>query len=387
MAKGEGLYPRFSEKEYSRRYKLVRGLMKKKGLDALLIFGNRPNDGAMNYLTNFMSGLPTYFILPLEGEPSLALHFHNHIPCAKEMSIVSDVEWNRHDPASYLVSKMKKKRLGKANIGVVGLRGVPYPDFEGLRKGLPGAKFIDSSEDYNWIRWVRSEEEIGWYRKGAYFADLTAEALERRIKPGLTGHDLSSICYDAVLKEGGKVYTEQFIASTSMDNPSIFVPWMVSVPRALSRGDVVITELTASYFAGYAGQIHRPYAVGTAPTRLYKKLFDVAMDCYDRVAKALRPGSTTEDVLDATSVIEENGFTVYDSLLHQEGGANPELGSRTSVHNRQPFTFRENMVYVIQPQPVTRDLRAGLQLGSTTVIRPGGAENLCNYPFKFPVCG
>ena len=172
-----------------------------------------------------------------------------------------------------------------------------------------------------------------------------------------------------------------------MDNPKIFVPWMVSVPRVLSRGDVVITELTASYFAGYAGQIHRPYAVGAAPTRLYRRLFDVAMDCYERVASVLRPGSTTEDVLDATSVIEENGFTVYDSLLHQEGGANPELGSKTSVHNKQPFTFRENMVYVIQPQPVTRDRRAGLQLGSTTVIRPGGAENLSNYPFKFPICG
>lgn len=387
MAKREGYYPRFSEKEYSRRYKLVKGMMKKNGLDALLVFGNRPNDGAVNYLTNFMSGLPTYLVFPLEGEPSLALHFYNHIPCAKEMSIVSDVEWNRHDPPAYLVSNLKKKRLGKAKIGVVGLRGMPYPDFEGIRNGLPDARFVDVSSDYNWIRWVRSEEEIEWYRKGAYFADLTAEALEHGIKPGLTGHDLSAICYDAVLKDGGRVYTEQFIASTSMDNPKIFVPWMVSVPRILSRGDVVITELTASYFAGYAGQIHRPYAVGTAPTRLYRKLFDVAMDCYERVARVLRPGSTTEDVLDATSVIEENGFTVYDSLLHQEGGANPELGSKTSVHNRQPFTFRENMVYIIQPQPVTRDRKAGLQLGSTTVIRAGGAENLCNYPFKFPVCG
>ncbi len=303
------------------------------------------------------------------------------------MSIISDVGWNRHNPSVYLIGKLKEKRLDKATIGMCGLRSMPYPDFEGLKEGLPGAKFLDVSQDYNWIRWIRSDEELDWYAKGAHFADLTAEALERSIRPGLTGHDLSAICYDAVVKDGGRVYTEQFIASTNMDNPTVFVPWMVSVPRVLSEGDVVITELTASYFAGYMGQIHRPFAVGKPPTALYRKLFDVAMDCYERVAKALRPGSTTEDVLKATSVVEENGFTVYDSLLHQESGANPELGTRTSVHNKQPFTFRENMVYIIQPQPITKDGKAGLQLGSTTVIKPGGARNLCKYPFKFPVCG
>jgi hypothetical protein len=68
-------------------------------------------------------------------------------------------------------------------------------------------------------------------------------------------------------------------------------------------------------------------------------------------------------VLRATSIVEERGFTVYDSLLHQEGGANPELGSRSSAHNAQPFTFKENMVYIIQPHPVTKDMKAGLQVG------------------------
>ena len=387
LAQKELFYPRFSEREYARRYALVKGMMKKKGLDALLVFSSRQNDGAVNYLTNFMSGLPTYLLFPLEGEPVLVLHFYNHIPCAQAMSIISEIEWNRHDPASYLVKKMRQKRLDKATIGVTGLRGMPYQDFQGVTSGLPRARFVDVSSDYNWIRWIRSDEELEWYRKGAHFADLTAEALECSVRPGLTGHDLSAICYEAVLREGGRVYTEQFIASTSMKSPTIFVPWMVSLPHVLSKGDVVITELTASYFAGYTGQIHRPYAVASAPTRLYRRLFDVALDCYERVAKVLRPGATTEDVLEATSVIEENGFTVYDSLLHQEGGANPELGSRSSVHNKQRFTFKENMVYVIQPQPITKDRKAGLQLGSTVVIRSGGAQNLCTYPLKFPVCG
>ena len=269
----------------------------------------------------------------------------------------------------------------------LGCEGFPSQISTTVKEGLPRARFLDVSSDYNWIRWIRSEEEIEWFRKGAYFADLLAEALEHNIRPGLTGHDLSAITYQAVIKEGARVYSEQFISSTNMKHPEIFVPWQASAPRILSKGDVVITELTASYFGAYYGQIHRPYAVAEQPTSIYRKLFDVALECYESVAKVLRPGATTDDVLQATSVIEQHGFSVYDSLLHQEGGANPELGTRTSVHNKQPFTFRENMVYVIQPQPVSRDGKAGIQLGSTTLITTGGAKNLCNYPFKFPVCG
>src|SRR5579872_2675889 len=316
-------------------------MMEEKNLEAILVFSNRANDGAVNYLSNYVSSLPTYLIFPREGKPAMSLHFFNHIPCAKTMSIISDIEWNRHDARRYLSNKLREMEFESSRIGVAGLPGIPYPVFNGLKEDLPNALFIDISRDYNWIRWIRSQEEIEWYRKGAFFADLTAEALENRIRPGLTGHDLNAICYDAVIKDGGKVWSEQFISSTSMADPEIFVPWQLSVPRVLKKGDVVITELTASYFGGYTGQIHRAYAVGTEPTSLYRKLFDTAFECYEKVAKVLKPGATTKDVLDATSVIEENGFMVYDSLLHGEGGANPELGSRSSVHNQDDFIFKE----------------------------------------------
>jgi hypothetical protein len=45
------------------------------------------------------------------------------------------------------------------------------------------------------------------------------------------------------------------------------------------------------------------------------------------------------------------------------------------------------MVHVIQPNPITRDHTAGLQLGAAVVVKHGGGEPLHNYPFKFPVCG
>lgn len=378
-------FPRFSEEEYARRERLVKNMMSEKDIEALLIYSSSAAIGTINYLTNYISWVPTYLIYPMEGEPTLILHFYNHIPCTQAMSRVRDIVWHFNDPVKCVVENLVKKKLSKSKIGVVGFDTIPYSHMAGIKGKLPEAEFIDVSEPYNWVRWIRSEEEIEWFRRSAYLTDLTVEALEKRIRPGLTEHDLNAIVYDAFLREGGQLWID-FISSTNMDDPDVFVPWQFPRARPLRRGDVVITEISVGYY-GYVAQIHRPFAVAKEPTPLYKKLFEVALECFERVSKALRPGATTEDIIKATSVIEENGFTVYDSLVHGEGAKNPELGSSSSVHPREPFVFKENMVIVIQPQPVTRDYKAGLQLGAATVVKPNGAQNLHFYPFKFPVCG
>ena len=378
-------YPRFSEKEYERRYRLVKDMMKKRGVDALLIFTSTPYEGSIHYLSNYFGPPATYLIFPLEGEPTLILGFYNHIPCTKDLSVVEDIQWHHLDPVKAVVENLRKKKLDESPIGLVRFSNIPHSHYVGILEKLPKVKFVDVNEDYNWIRWIRSDEELEWFRKSAYLTDLTMEALEHNIRPGLSEFDLDAIVHSSFPRDGGQLWID-YISSTNMDNPDLFVPWQLPTPRVLGKGDVVITEITVGYY-GYFSQIHRPFAVAKEPNDLYRKLYDVALECYYRVAKTLRPGATSEDILEATSVIEENGFTVYDSLVHGESAINPELGSRTSAHPNEHFTFRENMYIVIQPQPITLDHKAGIQLGGATIVTPNGAKSLHSYPFKFPVCG
>ncbi len=360
-------------------------MMRNQGVDALLIYSSTAGIGTVNYLSNYISWMPTYLIFPLEGEPTLILHFYNHIPCTREMAVVEDIQWHFNNPVKSVVENLTKKKLNRSTIGVVGLNSIPYYQFNGIREKMPEANFVDVSSEYNMIRWVRSEEEIEWFRKSAHLTDLTVEALEKRIKPGLTEHDLTAIVYDSFLRHGGQLWIA-FISTTSMDEPTIYVPWQFPTSRVVKPGHVVITEITVGYY-GYNAQIHRPFAVGREPTPLYRRLYETALECFERVSDALRDGATTGDILKAASVIEEHGFTVYDSLLHGEGAKNPELGSESSIHPKEHFTFRKNMVMVIQPQPVTPDLRAGIQLGAAVVVGEDRARSLHNYPLKFPICG
>jgi hypothetical protein len=81
------------------------------------------------------------------------------------------------------------------------------------------------------------------------------------------------------------------------------------------------------------------------PSPLYRKLFDVALECYENVKSIYRPGITSEELIAATSVIEQNGFTTYDSVFHGAGKA-PELGTRSAAHPLKPRLI-ENTVHVI----------------------------------------
>ena len=221
--------------------------------------------------------------------------------------------------------------------------------------------------------------------KNRYHYASVLKALEEHLRPGLTEQDVLSIVYGGYIKNGGDPGIH-FIATTNMENPDRFVPWQRQTPRVLEEGSVVITELTVSYW-GYSTQIHRPFAIGKEPTPLYRNLFDTALQCYENIRRICKPGTTSEQIIAASGVIEENGFTTYDSVFHGEAGKSPELGTRSAAHPVEPWTLQENMIHVIQPNPITKDFKAGLQLGAAVIVKPDGGEPLHNYPFKFPVCG
>jgi Xaa-Pro aminopeptidase len=378
------LFPRFSDAEYARRYRAIREAMQKENLEAILVSGTR-GSSEVHYLSNYLAQSPCWLLFPREGDATVFIHFFNHQPCAKAQSVFEDVRWYGPTPMPMLVEEIRKRTLTKNRIGLVTMRAMGYGHVTELQRQFPEAEFVEFGPAFNRIRRVRSEEELVYLRKSGYLTDLACEALEKNLRPGLTEHDVLSIVYGAYIKNGGDPGIH-FIASTNMDNPDRFVPWQKQTSRVLEKGSIVITELTVSYW-GYSTQIHRPFAIGKEPAPIYRKLFDTALECYENIRSICKPGTTSEQIVAASNVIEEDGFTSYDSVFHGEAGKSPELGTKSAAHPVEPWTLEENMVHVIQPNPITKDFKAGLQLGAAVVVKPGGGEPLHNYPFKFPVCG
>ena len=83
------------------------------------------------------------------------------------------------------------------------------------------------------------------------------------------------------------------------------------------------------------------------------------------------------------SVIEQNGFTTYDDLVHGYGGGYfaPILGSNSRpAGHPATLTLRENMCLVVQPNVITRDEKAGVQIGELVRVTKTGCESLHRMP-------
>ena len=103
----------------------------------------------------------------------------------------------------------------------------------------------------------------------------------------------------------------------------------------------------------------------------FADLHATATAAYDAITRAIRPGVAASDLIEASAVIEQNGFTTYDDLVHGYGGGYfaPILGSKSRPAGHQAtLTLQENMCVVIQPNVITRDERAGVQFGELVQI-------------------
>ena len=376
------LYARFSEAEYRRRYHAINGIAAGAGAEATIVYGNLGAQLEVHYVSNFMPRRDTYVVLPGIGSPAMFVQIFNHFPNSREISVIEDTRWGGPSSPDTVAAHLKEIGLERRTIAVVG--GVSYQQMQRLKALLPQANFVDVTRAFHGLRNVKSDEEIAWLRKAARLTDLAMEALETEARSGMTESEWVSIAESAYVKQGG-ITQIHFLGSTSMRDPHLCVPTQWEANRRIAKGDVVITEISA-YCWGYAGQIHRPFAVGETPTPAYQRMYDVAVEAYDRIAAAVKPGATVEDLLDAAEFIHRSGYTIYDDLVHGYGGGylEPVLRTRkTRFAPDPPFTYAKNMVIVIQPNLITADEQMGLQVGSMLLVTDGGAESLHGYPMKF----
>jgi Xaa-Pro dipeptidase len=378
------LHPRFSEGEYARRYEAVRQLLAPEDLDGVVVYGDRGQGGMLHYLANFIPRWESYLLFPNRGQPILLVQLFNHLPDARRISVVADTRWGRTDSIEQLAVEIRKRELDASRLGLSGR--MPYQKYAALQRALPSVEWRDLTRDLRRLRWIKSQEELLRMRQAAELTDLAVRALADGISPGMQEKDLPGLMHMALQSSGGQLEL-CYLASTPMSDPSVSVPAQNPSCRILQVGDVVITEIGAGY-GGYAGQIHRPLAVKTSPTKEYRRLFDVAVEAYHRIVEVIRPGATEQDVLDAAAIIHEKGYTIYDDLVHGFGGGYlpPILRTRQTAHGPvKPFVFQENMCIVVQPNVITHDESMGLQLGQLHRVTQNGLESLQSYPLEFIV--
>ncbi len=353
-------YPRFSDAEYARRHAGIARAMAAADADHVLIVTVQNVGNATRWMTGWPGTAEALLLFRPPERMVMFVEYHNHLPLARQMARDTDVHWGEETGIAKVIEELARR--GARRVGVIGpLSGPRWKALE--------AKFelISLDADYIKLRLVKSEEEIAWLRIGAALSDAGMAALVAGTRPGMTEHEL------------GNMIERAFAGQAA---PDVCVPRQFTSRRKIEPGDFVFCELSAAWW-DYSGQVLRGFTVEAEPTSLYRDLHAAACAAFQSITSAVRPGALPQSLIEASGIIEASGFTTCDDLVHGYGGGYlpPIIGSRSRPAGQMPtFPLAENMCLVVQPNVITRDLKAGVQFGELVRVTATGFESLHRTP-------
>jgi Xaa-Pro aminopeptidase len=359
----------------ARRIAALDTVMAQREVAHALIYGANRTGSAIGWLTRWPVTREALVVHSPGLRPVLLVNFYNHVPNAQRIASEVEVRWAGERAIDTAIAELRRRGASGTRIGTIG------PLDHRAHSGLAGlGKPVDMNADYIGLRLVKSEEEIEWLRIAAGMTDDAVDALHAGAAPGVSELDLADAIERTYVPRGGTTHIH-YLAATPMSASTMCVPAQYPTARALEPGDALLCEISASYWE-YTGQLLRTFTVGDDPTPLYRELHTVAEAAFDAVAGQLRPGATAAELVAASALIEDAGFTTRDDLVHGFVGGYlpPVLGT----HGRQladvpDFTFASGMTVVVQPNVVTPDERAGVQTGELLLVTDYGAQPLHSY--------
>jgi Xaa-Pro dipeptidase len=373
-------YPRYSDGEMARRRALVEAALAEAGCDHLVFCGANRAGSSVQWLTQWPVTTEAVGVLT-PGEPdALFVQYVNHAPLAQKLADRAEVAWGGESSIRAAIAVLAKRGARDGRIGVIGPMNFEQHAMITARFG----KVTNLNRTYARLRRVKSEEEIDWLRIGAWLSDRGMEGLRTAIAPGVSERELANAVERAYVGEGG-ITGIHFIGTTPMRDPQVAAPSQFHSSRHVANGDIVFAEITASFW-DHSGQVLRSFTIGEAPPPLYRDLHAAADAAFDAITAVLRHGATPAQVIAASGVIEDAGFTIIDDLLHGYGGGYfpPILGSKSRPAGPIPEEpFEAGMTVVVQPNVVTRDGKAGVQTGELLLITHDGVERVHAFPRGF----
>jgi Xaa-Pro dipeptidase len=368
-------YPRFSDAEMTRRREALAAELEAAGAGHALLYGANRAGPAVGWLTRWPVTREALCVFT-PGEPDLLLvNFYNHVPNAQRIATEADVRWAGPKPMATAIEELDRRGARGGRVAVIGPLG--YRPYAALAEFASPVGLDDS---YTRLRLRKSAEELDWLRVGCGLTDGAVRAVHEQAQPGTDERELGNLAERAYVGRGGTTHIHYF-GATPMSEPAQSVPAQWPATRPLREGDVLTCEISASHW-DYTGQLLRTFTVAEDPAPLYRELHDVADAAFDAVFERVRPGATALDLVEASAVIGDAGFTTRDDLVHGFVGGYlpPVLGDRTRMLEEVPdFTLEEGMTIVIQPNVVTPDESAGVQTGELIAVTREGAERLHEY--------
>ena len=382
----------FSNKEFISRINKVKLKMIEKGIEILLI----SNPANQFYLTGYdgwsfytpqmvlihVNDAQPYWIgrrMDAVGAKFTSFLNKNHIVSYPDTYVASTTK----HPMNFLVEFIKKKKWHKKNIGV------EMDDYyysakwhQILKKNLSQSKFVDAFLLVNWVRMIKSDQELLYMKQAGQIANLAMKNAMKKAKPGIRQCDviaeLNKTTTSGTKKVGGTFTCKP---PNAMVGEYCSAPHLSWTDKKLKKNEIFYLEL-----GGAKHRYHVPLArciyMGKAPEKILR-IAEIIKEGLNSVLDRVKPGVSGHDLEEVWKKVISKYNIEKDSRIGYPVGIGypPTWGElTTSLRKGDKNIIHENMTFHCIPALWME--KFGIVISETFVVKKKGAERLTNYSQK-----
>lgn len=315
--------PVYSIAERERRWDLARTFMERKGLDALLVYGEHEDAGPApfaydSWFTNGRAG--TTIIFPRHGEPlslfPMEMFTKDHLESTRRGDAIwippANIRSSRDSRA--VTDTLHELGLTQSVIGVIGLEPyppwypegiIPYQMWNAVLNEFPDATFTPVGMAFSQLIMALGPEEIAVVRRSANIGDAMVRAMAETAAPGVRESEVYAAGMAAGYARGTTPAAMHFWSGPA-PLASGLPPWSYrpQSARILQDGDIISAEVFSNV-GGRHSQHQATISIG-GPHANLSRAAEIARNAYEAGLSALRPGRTFGEVVDAIRRPYEN---------------------------------------------------------------------------------
>jgi Xaa-Pro aminopeptidase len=343
------------------KIKRICGLLKKEGLDGLLL----SSAANISYLTGYRSR-DSYLILSTNGCFYLTDSRYTE-EARKALPGITVVEYGQglFSKISQIASKMRFKCLGFEE------KHLNYAEYKRLRKQLADSQGLAPTYGLvEGLRQIKSAEEIKAIRAATQIAIKAFCFIRKRLEPGRREIEVAGDLEQFIRYNGASQASFDIIVASG---PNSAYAHHITSERKLKANEPVLIDLGVDY-RGYKSDLTRVFFLGKIDT-LTAKVYGIVRQAQEKALKAVKPGKTCGqiDAL-ARSYIQNSGYGKY--FGHGLGhGVGLEVHEEPHIGKNQDKRLQPGMVFTVEPA-IYLPNKFGVRLEDMVLVTKKGSEVL-----------